>query len=492
MELLIRRLFVVCCLALGLPCICSAQDAPRTNGYKGIWFSLGQFYGKGTAGQPYSKASRTPVFPYGDKYSGGLGTYTAKHTPLAIYNEKANKTFFVYGGTTGADKRHLLCMASYYDHATGRVPRPVIVHDKQDVDDPHDNPSLAIDGAGHLWVFVSGRGRVRPGFKYRSTEPLSIDRFELVSEEEFTYPQPHVVSGRGSLHLFTKYTGVRELYWERSADGRQWTDDRKLAGIREPGHARGGHYQTSARTGNRIGTFFNRHPNGNVDRRTDLYYAETDDMGATWKNVSGEVLQVPLTELENSARVSDYASKKLNVYLKDMDFDQEGHPVLLFVTSSGHEPGPPNGPRHFRVVRWDGARWHTTVICPTDHNYDMGSLYLRNGRKNEWSVWIPSLAGPQPDHSGGTIAVWNSIDKGRTWKMIRSLDAGSPRNHNYLRRPIDAADPFHVFWADGDPTKISESHLYFADSSGAHVWRLPYNMSGEWAEPVPAVMESGQ
>ena len=41
---------------------------------------------------------------YGDKYSGGLGTYTAKHHPLAIYSEEANKTFFVYGGTTGPEK----------------------------------------------------------------------------------------------------------------------------------------------------------------------------------------------------------------------------------------------------------------------------------------------------------------------------------------------------------------------------------------------------
>ncbi|MEZ6078768.1 MAG: hypothetical protein R3C56_24775 [Pirellulaceae bacterium] len=99
-----------------------------------------------------------------------------------------------------------------------------------------------------MWVFVSGRGRGRPGFKYRSNSPLSIDGFEQVSEEEMTYPQPHFVQDKGFLHLFTKYTGVRELYWERSSDGLDWTPDQKLAGIREPGHQRGGHYQTSARS----------------------------------------------------------------------------------------------------------------------------------------------------------------------------------------------------------------------------------------------------
>ena len=146
---------------------------PKVNGYRGIWFTLGQFDSK-----------------YGDKYSGGLGTYTAKHVPLAVYAAQVNKTFFVYGGTTRAGERHLLAMVSYYDHARGAVPRPTIVHDKQTVDDPHDNPSIALDEEGYVWVFVSGRGRARPGFKYRSVEPFDIDAFELIAEEEFTYPQP--------------------------------------------------------------------------------------------------------------------------------------------------------------------------------------------------------------------------------------------------------------------------------------------------------------
>src|SRR3954471_10421354 len=88
-----------------------AQNLPA-NGYKGIWFTLGQF-------------SR-----YGDKYSGGLGTYTSSHIPIAIYAKQVNKTFFVYGGTTAKDERHLLIMLSYYDHSKHIVPKPVIVYDK--------------------------------------------------------------------------------------------------------------------------------------------------------------------------------------------------------------------------------------------------------------------------------------------------------------------------------------------------------------------------
>ncbi|MFG0263461.1 MAG: BNR-4 repeat-containing protein [Novipirellula sp. JB048] len=378
-------------------------------------------------------------------------------------------------------------MVSYYDHQTHRVPQPVIVHDKNGVDDPHDNPSLAIDHQGHLWVFISGRGQRRLGLKYRSVKPYRVEAWERISEQEMTYPQPHyvldpVANQPGFLHLFTKYTGVRELYFERSEAEGTWTDDVKLAGIRDVGDSRGGHYQTSDSVGAKTGTFLNRHPNGNVDQRTDLYYLQTEDRGRTWTTVTGAPLAIPLVEVDNPARVRDYASQGLNVYLKDMGFDSNGYPVLSYVTSRGHEPGPPNDPRHFRLTRWDGETWKTTTICSTDHNYDMGSLYLE---PNVWTVRVPSQAGPQPYHGGGEMVAWSSDDQGATWTQTQTLTEASPRNHNYARRPRHAKDPFYVFWADGDPTKPSESHLYFANAAGDQVWRLPYKMDEAWATPEP-------
>ena len=58
-----------------------------------------------------------------------------------------------------------------------------------------------------------------------------IDRFELVTQREFTYPQPRWFAGQGFLLLFTKYTNGRELYCSTSSDGRTWTPDRKFAGM---------------------------------------------------------------------------------------------------------------------------------------------------------------------------------------------------------------------------------------------------------------------
>lgn len=438
-----------------------AQDSPpagslKDDGYRGIWFELGQ------------------KSEYGDKYSGGLGTYTANHVPMAIYSKEANKTFFVYGGSKKG-KRYLLNMASYYDHGRGVVPRPTIVHDKGGVDDPHDNPSLSIDPQGHLWVFVSGRAKARPGFVYRSAQPYSIDRFELMRQGEFTYPQPRWVEGNGFLHLFTKYTKGRELYWSTSPDGKNWSLDQRFAGM-------GGHYQTSHQRGNRVFTAFNRHPGGVVDKRTDLFFLQTDDSGRTWRNAAGEPVPVPLTEPKNPALVRDYSAEQRLVYIHDIDLDREGHPVILYVTSADFKPGPSGEPRWWTVARWTGGEWRFADVAPANHNYSTGSLYLSD---DAWRIIGPIERGPQPIGGGGEVAIWVSRDKGESWGKERDVTRGSDMNHNYVRRPVNAHPDFYAFWADGNPDKLSPSRLYFANQAGDRVWRLPYDMPAEFAKPEP-------
>jgi hypothetical protein len=444
--------FFLLCGLVFLSCQSPKTQTQTGKGYKGIWFTLGQFY------------------EHGDKYSGGLGTYTAKHHPLAIYAAAVNRTFFVYGGTTAENERHLLCMIGSYDHATGTLSEPVVVHDKEGVDDPHDNPSLSLDQEGYLWVFVSGRGRHRPGFKYKSLRPFQIDTFERISEEEMTYPQPWYLPDQGFLHLFTKYTGVRELYFETSKDGLNWTEDQKLVGIRRPEDEKGGHYQISNRHGHKVATFFSWHPNGNVDQRTNLYYLQTTDFGQTWTTAAGEELALPIAEVDAPARLIDYHTQGQNVYLKDLNFDAQGNPMALYLTSQGHEPGPENAPRDWHLIHWDGQEWQDHLICRSDHNYDMGSLFVRD---QEWLVIAPTEPGPQPPGGGGEIVIWRSRDQGNSWQKEKQITQHSPRNHNYIRRVVNGQDDFYYFWADGNPDTMSRSELYFGTRQGA-VKAMPY------------------
>ncbi|MCK5861747.1 MAG: BNR-4 repeat-containing protein [Candidatus Hydrogenedentes bacterium] len=433
------------------------SNSKKVDGYKGIWFTLGQF------------------LEHGDKYSGGLGTYTAKHVPLAIYAPEVNKTFFVYGGTRSADERYLLCMASFYDHTTGRVPKPTLVHDKEGVNDPHDNPSISIDRQGHVWIFVSGRGRTRPGFLYRSSTPYSMDAFECIRECEMTYPQPWFVQDQGFLLCLTKYTKGRELYWSTSVDGHTWAEDRKLAGM-------GGHYQTSRENQGRIITAFNYHPNGNVDKRTNLYYAETGNFGKTWQNASGETIVTPLTDTKNPSLIHDYEAENRLVYMKDINFDRQGRPVILVITSGGYAPGPENNPRTWTIVHWNGTAWDFREVTQSTHNYDMGSMYIEED--GIWRIIAPTESGPQPFGTGGEMAVWLSRDEGVTWKKERDITRNSKHNHAYARRPVNAHPDFYAFWADGNPDAFSQSQLYFSNKDGDKVWMLPYDMTEDWATPM--------
>lgn len=442
----------------------SAQpfSSKKVDGYRAIWFELNQKY------------------EYGDKYSGALGTYTAKHVPLAIYSEKANKTFFVYGGTTSEKERYLLCMIGEYDHNTGMVAKPTVVCDKNGVNDPHDNPSIMIDDEDYIWVFVSGRGRHRMGAKYRSTKPLSIDAFEKITEEEMTYPQPWNTDS-GYFHFFTKYTGVRQLYFESSSDGKIWTEDKMLAAIPVNEGEKSGHYQTSnIYDGKVLGTFFNRHPNGNVDKRTDLYYVQTGDLGKSWTTVDGIDLNIPLTDLTSPARVVDYASQSKNLYLKDMAFDSNGNPACLYIRSGGHEPGNISEPYEWCVTRWNGTQWQTYRITESDHNYDMGSLYIQ---ENTWKVVGPTEPGPQKWGVGGELSIWVSNDSGQTWAKERQLTENSKMSHSYVRKPVSYKAPFCFFWANGHSHEFSKSELFFGDFDG-NIWKLPYDMKDDYEKPV--------
>jgi hypothetical protein len=431
------------------------------DGYKGIWFTLGQF----------SK--------YGDKYSGGLATYTAKHIPLSIYAPEVNKTFFVYGGTTVSTEKHLLCMIGEYDHKTRKVSKPRVVFDKGGVDDPHDNPSLGLDDKGHIWVFVSGRGRSRMGFKYRSKSPYDIGEFERITEEEMTYPQPKFYPGKGFLNLFTKYTGSRELYFETSPNGIDWSADEKLVAIKREEDKNSGHYQISAQNGDKVAFFYNWHPDGNVDKRTNIYYLQTTDFGKTWTNIKGEPQQIPVTDLNSPTLAQEFFSREINVYIKDVNFDENGNPIALYVSGKGHQPGPANGPRSWSVIYWNGKEWENHKITESDHNYDSGSLWV-NG--NEWMVVGPTQNSPQLWGAGGEMQMWKSKDKGKTWTKTNQITKKSPQNHNYARRVINGRDPFLYFWADGNPDEFSQSNLYFGDSQG-RAWKLPYDMKKDYERP---------
>lgn len=226
---------------------------------------------------------------------------------------------------------------------------------------------------------------------------------------------------------------------------------------------------------------FNYHPGGSVDRRTNIYYAQTDDFGETWTTVDGRPLKTPLVHRDNPALVVDYEAKGRLFYITKLLFDEEGRPVILGVSSGGFAPGPQNDPRTWEITRWTGSEWVTRPVTNSDHNYDMGSLYLDG---DTWTIIGPALPGPQPYFTGGEVGLWVSTNQGESWDLQCRVTQGSPFNHSYVRRPDNPVDPFFAIWADGDSSTFSISRLYFTNSTGSRVYMLPYTMEEAYAEPI--------
>lgn len=160
----------------------------------------------------------------------------------------------------------------------------------------------------------------------------------------------------------------------------------------------------------------------------------------------------------------------------DVNFDRDGNPILLFVTSRKGEPGPAGDPREWTILHGNGGRWTERIITTSDHNYDMGSLFVDG---SVWTVLGPTERGPQRYGTGGEMAVWQSGDEGATWTRTKNLTSGSRFNHSYARRPDGASAGFQAFWADGDPGALSESRLYFYDALADIVVELPWTMDAE-------------
>lgn len=431
----------------------------KDDGYRGIWYM----------NQPLES-----VYKY--KYSGGLGTYCAKHKPFAVYCHKVKKTFFCYGGTTKDSDRRLLHMVAYYNHTDKTVPRPTILLDKK-TDDAHDNPVITVDGRGYIWIFSTSHGTDRPSFIHRSKKPYDIDAFERVRTTNFSYMQVWNLPDRGFACFFTKYGwgSDRTICFMTSKDGKRWSAWQRLATIAK------GHYQISAVTRTKSASAFNYHPEeGGLNYRTNLYYVETSDFGRTWRNADGQRLSLPLENVDNPALVHDYEAESLKVYLKDIRFDKDDRPVVLYITSRGYEAGPKNDPRTWTTARWTGEEWDIRPVTTSDNNYDMGSLYIE--KDGSWRIIGPTETGPQPYNPGGEMAVWTSRDKGKTWKRIKQITHKSERNHTYARAPVNAHPDFYAFWADGHGREPSRSNLYFCNREG-DVYILPRQMSGAFEKP---------
>lgn len=426
--------------------------------YQGIW---------------YFNNRREDAYRY--KYSGGLATYPQQHVPIACYSRILHKTFFVYGAAAEHDGS-IVNAIGYYNHTSGRFSESRGLLYRQTFD-AHYNPTLSIDDQGYLYIFANCHGRGMEGkpddplhgkaYILRSVEPGATDQFEVIKVDNFSYSQVWHLGSQGMLHLHTRYNeqGHRHLYASQSADGFCWSEPQPLASAGQ------GHYMISWSDGHRVVVAMDYHPHaGGQGNRTNLYVIKTDNAGQTWETMGGETLSLPLDSPQNPALVLDGEARGTLIYLKDIDFTEDGGVVVLYLESHSADPGPAGDPRRVRIARWNEGRWTHHDVDGTDHNYDHGSLWTPPGKP--WRVIFPTAPGPQPGATGGEMVMYESTDGGRSWQRGRNITPGAERNHSYLRKVWQGHDDMIALWADGHPLEPSLSHLYCCNREGM-VTRLP-------------------
>lgn len=259
------------------------------------------------------------------KYSGAMGTYTAKHIPVAVSCDIGR--FATYSNNQrGELEIHVINLDTKQDVTVRKI----------DTIDPHQNAAIQCVG-DKLHLSISARNLSKPGYDYTSSDGIN---WELQREHQEAYPQLHNV-GSELLKLYTEYdygNGARVI--KSSCNNEPIVDDSV------------GRYMLSYYDGDRVHVVYNAHYRGS-DRRTELWHTQSVD-GCEW-----------------SESVKWLGGSKY-VYLKDLNA-VKGELTALVTLSDSFDPT--TGSREVVKVTADGVE----RVMNTSHNYTTGSL-MGDGR----------------------------------------------------------------------------------------------------------------
>ena len=424
-----------------------AKPAPET---RGVWYACGH------------RVNTLPGQEY--VYSGPMATYCAWHRPMAAYAPDVNRTFWVYGNADNAPT------ITVYDHATGRFAYPVVLGSNPD-GDAHRNATIAIDDDGFLVVFYGAHGHHT--HVLRSARPYDVGAWETLPdlpEPHTSYPQPFMVNPG---ELLVSYRHAPGWNFTTTRDrGRTWAEPRAVVDFGCPSEARGCaecsiYGITIGDTGDyprRVHFAWSRLGGGTLEeiaskhlwaRRYNIYYACTDDGGRTWRRSDGTPYTLPIDE-EQAEKVYDCGQR--GVWLKDIQLDADGRPLVLFIDSV-----PETYESRWLVARLLPSAWQMSQVAESDHMYDDGGLLYM--AEDDIRVYAPTTA-VQPRQDGGEIEEWRSTDGGKTWANTAHITAGSRYSHNNVKTVFNhQAGPgdLQVVWSYGDsvyPPESDEVLLY--------------------------------
>lgn len=346
------------------------------------------------------------------KYSGALGTYTAKHAPIAVNANGVDYYTFSQNHTGDLD----IFIADSLGNKT-------LIHTTPIYTDPHDNAVVnVIDG--YIYVVVAARSNARIGTAYKSKNRYDISEFELINTGWWAYPQ----LWENAL-LYTDYSDTPSQLRELWVTNRYC--NKKLVSK--------GHYGISNYDGEYLHLTYNYHTYDDLNRRQHIFYMRSRD-GCNWEDKDGVALTLPLDGYSQESLIWD--SDDEYVYMKDIEVIN-GEVHILTVNASSFYPD--EGTKELYLTKLDGTRIKITDV---GHNYNTGSFM-------DGYIVTPTFG--DFGYAGGDIEVFN-------YDGTQQLKANFSYMYNYCRKVYK-----------GSGCYVGEAQSSINNYGGAHIRKITIN-----------------
>lgn len=339
----------------------------------------------------YSHGKTTPDIGY-PKYSGALGTYTAKHIPVAVAHKGV--TYYTFSDCITENSQTYLAVYVADSLGNKTLVRKVLKFSWIPACDPHMNGVVNIID-GHVYVIAAARGNWYTGIAYRATKPNSIESFEEVARGFWAYPQLW-----STALIYTSYeNSVRE----------PWVKNRFC----EKKLVSGGHYNISYQDDKFLHLAYNYHENDNLDHRKNLYYMRSKD-GCNWENINGVKLTLPVEPDSDLTKIMDSTGY---MYLKDIT-TVNGVVKILCVDSTSFLPD--DGTRQLILITKNNINY----LAEVDHNYNTGGFI-------DGFIVTPTRS-QEFGYAGGDLEIFDM-----SGNFIRSMNYRY--TYNYVRKVVNGS-----------------------------------------------------
>lgn len=362
--------------------------------------------------------------------------------PAGIYHEGV--TYVCYQGPLEDP------YVAAYDHETSKWVGPYRAGVSEMGKDPsrknridnHGKPSMLIDDAGYIHIAFGGHGGMpRHGENALgnhhygknahvvSKKPLDISDWEpLDNIPPFGTYNQFIKMDNGDIYLFYRHGAHRSNWvYQKSVDNGR-TFDRPVSFLKHKRRtdqaAEDSWYPWITRgNGNELIVAFDYHlcsdsskennnGLGHIAERYNVYYMVFDTETGEWRNVKGDLLNVPVTkeEADSKALVTRTDGNWTFQGVVDLYTDGNPHVGITIGKDIGQKRSGPKSMHHFR---WDGTEW----VLNGDSGLPVGNGDIAAGTPSKVSAYLESI----DEESFGEVGRWESFDGGATFSKADVL-----------------------------------------------------------------------